>query len=165
MVSTAFLPAPMCTSSPCASTLLLHMLWLFCTIPEDVADSPFSEACIRGHRATRCEHFDRWMVRVKKPGRPLRDCPHATGPCTCHGERVIMLRIPKSDQRQMLLAPIGTFLWNCSKVGQPRIKANNAQKGTAIVAKRNLRIQLRTMLQVCLLGSNHGNRIRRAHRE
>lgn len=69
-------------------------------MPTDSENSKWAcEACVRGHRATRCDHFDRWMVRVKKPGRPLRDCPHVTVPCSCTDDKVIMMRIPKREQR------------------------------------------------------------------
>ena len=54
-----------------------------------------SEPCIRGHRSTKCEHFDRFMLRVKKPGRPLSTCPHPKNSCSCGQERIMMVRIPK----------------------------------------------------------------------
>ncbi|TVY45260.1 Protein GRISEA [Lachnellula occidentalis] len=43
------------------------------------------EPCIRGHRSTKCTHADeRLMVPVRKPGRPLSQCPHPGGdPCMC----------------------------------------------------------------------------------
>lgn len=55
-----------------------------------------SEPCIRGHRSTKCEHFLRYMVRVRRPGRPSDSgCPHYGIPCHCAGkERVIMVRVP-----------------------------------------------------------------------
>ncbi|KAI1261660.1 hypothetical protein F5Y18DRAFT_196603 [Xylariaceae sp. FL1019] len=41
--------------------------------------------CIRGHRATTCDHAnERIMVPVRKPGRPLSSCPHRPGTnCQC----------------------------------------------------------------------------------
>lgn len=42
-----------------------------------------SEACIRGHRSAKCQHFDRSMKKIRKSGRPLSKCPHATKPCDC----------------------------------------------------------------------------------
>ncbi|KAI9694697.1 MAG: hypothetical protein M1822_000313 [Bathelium mastoideum] len=48
-------------------------------------------ACIRGHRSSQCneKHYDRIMVAVRKPGRPLTACPHAKGqPCTCSSAQV-----------------------------------------------------------------------------
>ncbi|KAI5841742.1 hypothetical protein DFP73DRAFT_480624, partial [Morchella snyderi] len=32
--------------------------------------------CIRGHRSSKCNHSDRVLVQVRKPGRPLSSCPH-----------------------------------------------------------------------------------------
>lgn len=67
---------------------------------ESLTDSLHSsEPCIRGHRSTRCEHYDRFMLRVKKPGRPLSSCPHPKNQCTCGKERVMMVRIPKGGFR------------------------------------------------------------------
>ena len=71
-----------------------------------------SEPCIRGHRSTRCEHFDRYMMRVRRPGRPLAVCPHSSESCQCTPEKVIMVRIPKGWE------PAYTFfkLWLTSKI-------------------------------------------------
>ncbi|EPE32569.1 Zinc copper-regulated transcription factor [Glarea lozoyensis ATCC 20868] len=43
------------------------------------------EPCIRGHRSTKCNHAnERLMVQVRKPGRPLSQCPHPGGQaCMC----------------------------------------------------------------------------------
>ena len=71
------------------------------TTNEDFVDPPLSEACVRGHRATKCGHFDRWMVRVRRPGRPLPGCPHPKGVfCNCPKEKVIMMKIPIESQGQ-----------------------------------------------------------------
>lgn len=35
-----------------------------------------SEPCMRGHRSSKCNHTDRILVKVRKPGRPLSSCPH-----------------------------------------------------------------------------------------
>ncbi|KAI0162049.1 hypothetical protein GGR57DRAFT_498393 [Xylariaceae sp. FL1272] len=45
----------------------------------------FTAPCIRGHRATSCDHAnERIMVPVRKPGRPLSSCPHRPGTnCQC----------------------------------------------------------------------------------
>ncbi|KAH8145227.1 uncharacterized protein LAJ45_10788 [Morchella importuna] len=43
---------------------------------ETFADGPESEPCIRGHRSSKCNHSDRVLVQVRKPGRPLSSCPH-----------------------------------------------------------------------------------------
>ena len=79
----------------CFGTALLYSLLWFRFIVEAICtDIESSEPCVRGHRATRCDHFDRWMVRVKKPGRPLRECTHNRKNCECSKERVIMVQIP-----------------------------------------------------------------------
>ncbi|KAL2126863.1 hypothetical protein VTI74DRAFT_11703 [Chaetomium olivicolor] len=53
--------------------------------------------CIRGHRSTKCNHYyERVMVPVRKPGRPLSTCPCPPGrPCACGGVRVA---IPKKQK-------------------------------------------------------------------
>ena len=104
MVSTAFLAAV--------------MLSLYCTIHENLINNPLSEACVRGHRATTCNHFDRWMVRVRRPGRPLPGCPHPRGVfCDCPKEKVIMMKIPIESQGQnppipLLRALTGINIWS-----------------------------------------------------
>ncbi|KAF2452966.1 hypothetical protein BDY21DRAFT_148227 [Lineolata rhizophorae] len=51
--------------------------------------------CIRGHRSSKCEHKDRILLEVRKPGRPLSSCPHPAGSCNCD-RIVINYTIPKS---------------------------------------------------------------------
>ncbi|KAI9891561.1 MAG: hypothetical protein M1814_002684 [Vezdaea aestivalis] len=41
------------------------------------------EPCVRGHRSTKCEHKDRNLIEVRKPGRPLSSCPHPNSKCDC----------------------------------------------------------------------------------
>lgn len=91
-------------------------------MPADFAGDKWAcEACVRGHRATRCDHFDRWMVRVKKPGRPLRECPHAGGPCACADDKVIMMRVPKIETKG------GGCLCQKIRSFDPALDGNNAQ--------------------------------------
>ncbi|PSN65852.1 hypothetical protein BS50DRAFT_399130 [Corynespora cassiicola Philippines] len=53
--------------------------------------------CIRGHRSSKCDHRDRVLVEVRKPGRPLSSCPHPSGSCSC--ERVVInYTIPKTSE-------------------------------------------------------------------
>ncbi|KAF1918365.1 hypothetical protein BDU57DRAFT_196521 [Ampelomyces quisqualis] len=53
--------------------------------------------CIRGHRSSKCDHRDRVLVEVRKPGRPLSSCPHPSGSCSC--ERIVInYTIPKSSE-------------------------------------------------------------------
>ncbi|KAF1831158.1 hypothetical protein BDW02DRAFT_65361 [Decorospora gaudefroyi] len=53
--------------------------------------------CIRGHRSSKCDHRDRVLVEVRKPGRPLSSCPHPSGSCSC--ERIVInYTIPKTSE-------------------------------------------------------------------
>ncbi|KAK6087658.1 copper fist DNA binding domain-containing protein [Seiridium cupressi] len=53
------------------------------------------EPCIRGHRSTTCNHAtERVMVPVRKPGRPLNECPHPRG-TDCGCARDITVAIPR----------------------------------------------------------------------
>lgn len=54
-----------------------------------------SEPCVRGHRSSKCQHFDRLMMKVPKAGRPLAKCPHPKGSCSCQKLYAFMVRIPK----------------------------------------------------------------------
>ena len=81
------------------SAPLYSLLWFVFIVEAICTDIDSSEPCVRGHRATRCDHFDRWMVRVKKPGRPLRECTHNRKNCECSKERVIMVQIPTGRHR------------------------------------------------------------------
>lgn len=56
-----------------------------------------SEPCIRGHRSSKCQHFDRLMMKVPKAGRPLTKCPHPKGTCSCQKTYAFMVRIPKGN--------------------------------------------------------------------
>ncbi|KKK21290.1 hypothetical protein ARAM_001684 [Aspergillus rambellii] len=55
------------------------------------------EPCMRGHRSSKCQHFDRLMSKVPKSGRPLKKCPHATSSCSCKKSYTFMTRIPKGS--------------------------------------------------------------------
>ncbi|KAJ5940911.1 hypothetical protein N7516_001079 [Penicillium verrucosum] len=55
------------------------------------------EPCIRGHRSSKCQHFDRLMMKVPKAGRPLAKCPHPKGTCSCQKTYAVMVRIPKGS--------------------------------------------------------------------
>ncbi|KAE8352738.1 hypothetical protein BDV28DRAFT_120892 [Aspergillus coremiiformis] len=55
------------------------------------------EPCIRGHRSSKCQHFDRLMMKVPKAGRPLAKCPHPKGTCSCQKLFAFMIRIPKGS--------------------------------------------------------------------
>ncbi|KAL4934117.1 putative copper-activated transcription factor GRISEA [Aspergillus undulatus] len=55
------------------------------------------EPCIRGHRSSKCAHFDRLMVSVGKAGRPLSKCPHVEGSCNCKKLGAFMVAIPKGS--------------------------------------------------------------------
>ncbi len=54
-----------------------------------------SMACIRGHRSSKCNHTDRLMIAVRKPGRPLSSCPHLPGArCGCSNVLAALPRQP-----------------------------------------------------------------------
>ncbi|KAF2140613.1 uncharacterized protein K452DRAFT_48983 [Aplosporella prunicola CBS 121167] len=53
--------------------------------------------CIRGHRSTTCNHTDRVLLEVRKPGRPLSTCPHPAGKCSCE-RLVINYTIPRASE-------------------------------------------------------------------
>ncbi|KAJ5082446.1 hypothetical protein N7532_011489 [Penicillium argentinense] len=55
------------------------------------------EPCIRGHRSSKCDHFERIMMKVPKAGRPLSKCPHVKGTCSCQKTYAVMVRIPKGS--------------------------------------------------------------------
>ena len=62
--------------------------------PLDKADQESSGPCIRGHRSSKCQHSDRVLIEVRKPGRPLSACPHPAGSCGC--QRAVFYTVPKS---------------------------------------------------------------------
>ncbi|KAL3458273.1 copper fist DNA binding domain-containing protein [Aspergillus heterothallicus] len=41
------------------------------------------DPCLRGHRSSKCQHFDRLMAKVPRSGRPSKKCPHAKRNCGC----------------------------------------------------------------------------------
>lgn len=83
-----------------------------------------SGPCIRGHRSSKCDHRDRVLVEVRKPGRPLSSCPHPTGSCSC--ERVVInYTIPKASQcacPSEREAPTATVVGN-SRISKGRRKS------------------------------------------
>ncbi|KAJ5789858.1 uncharacterized protein N7518_006869 [Penicillium psychrosexuale] len=69
------------------------------------------EPCIRGHRSSKCQHFDRLMMKVPKAGRPLAKCPHPKGTCSCQKSYAVMVRIPKGSSclcRPLYKVPMDT---------------------------------------------------------
>lgn len=66
-------------------------------LPPISTDIGPSEPCIRGHRSSKCQHFDRLMMKVPKAGRPLAKCPHPKGTCSCQKLYAFMIRIPKGQ--------------------------------------------------------------------
>ena len=56
--------------------------------------------CIHGHRAQICQHYDRWMLAVKKPGRPSK-CQHPDKICDCESSRMVLtVAIPREKPCQ-----------------------------------------------------------------
>ncbi|KAJ9486904.1 hypothetical protein VN97_g6421 [Penicillium thymicola] len=50
------------------------------------------QSCIRGHRSSKCAHYDRPMKRIPKAGRPLTKCSHLNGvDCNCREVWAIMV--------------------------------------------------------------------------
>ncbi|KAL1969417.1 hypothetical protein VTN77DRAFT_8855 [Rasamsonia byssochlamydoides] len=69
------------------------------------------EPCVRGHRSSKCQHFDRLMMKVPKAGRPLAKCPHPKGSCSCQKVYAFMVRIPKGSTclcRPLYQVPAGS---------------------------------------------------------
>ncbi|KAJ0422190.1 copper fist DNA binding domain-containing protein [Aspergillus carlsbadensis] len=63
------------------------------------------EPCLRGHRSSKCKHFDRVMVKVPKSGRPLKQCPHGRSQyCRCRRSYAIMTSL--SSESQNLCRPL-----------------------------------------------------------
>ncbi|KAL3484647.1 copper fist DNA binding domain-containing protein [Aspergillus germanicus] len=48
------------------------------------------DPCLRGHRSSKCKHFDRLMAKVQKSGRPSKKCPHAKRNCGCRKSYAVM---------------------------------------------------------------------------
>lgn len=53
-----------------------------------------SETCIRGHRSLKCQHFDRLMKKVRRPGRPLTKCHCMAQRCGCAEQWGVMSKAP-----------------------------------------------------------------------
>jgi hypothetical protein len=47
-----------------------------------------------------CKHTDRVLFEVRKPGRPLENCPHDLATCVCGKVDNV-----KADERRKSLAP------------------------------------------------------------
>ncbi|KAL2816486.1 copper fist DNA binding domain-containing protein [Aspergillus granulosus] len=48
------------------------------------------DPCLRGHRSSKCQHFDRLMAKVPRSGRPSKKCPHSRQNCSCRKPYAIM---------------------------------------------------------------------------
>ncbi|KAF2795072.1 hypothetical protein K505DRAFT_240677, partial [Melanomma pulvis-pyrius CBS 109.77] len=70
-----------------------------------------SRPCIRGHRASKCDHRDRILIEVRKPGRPLTSCPHVSGPCGCE-HRVTDVAIATGKAFFVVVGPLANFHQN-----------------------------------------------------
>jgi len=97
-----------------------------------VTDRSFfcSEPCIRGHRSSKCQHFDRLMIKVPKAGRPLAKCPHPKGSCSCQKLYAFMVRIPKGGCMISALCQVRCMY-----------KANSPPQGQPVYAGRYIRCQ------------------------
>ncbi|KAJ5167033.1 uncharacterized protein N7482_005814 [Penicillium canariense] len=97
------------------------------------------EPCIRGHRSSKCQHFDRLMMKVPKAGRPLAKCPHPKGTCSCQKTFAFMVRIPKGSSclcRPLYTVPAGT---NDSSQSTPASMASVSSPASAKVQKSGRR--------------------------
>ncbi|EAS30451.2 uncharacterized protein CIMG_05930 [Coccidioides immitis RS] len=104
------------------------------------------EPCIRGHRSSKCQHFDRLMMKVPKAGRPLAKCPHPKGTCSCQKVYAFMVRIPKGST--CLCRP----LYRVPMTGQPSGKVSPKSSPPLSVASSSTtsqpnRVQKRTRRQ------------------
>lgn len=81
-----------------------------------------SEPCIRGHRSTKCLHFDRLMVKVPRAGRPLSKCPHPRGACSCQRMYALMTEIYNGKQ------PVFQAFWDLTDCFQTRGPAADLYK-------------------------------------
>ncbi|KAJ5091527.1 hypothetical protein NUU61_006397 [Penicillium alfredii] len=105
------------------------------------------EPCIRGHRSSKCQHFDRLMMKVPKAGRPLAKCPHPKGTCSCQKTYAVMVRIPKGSTclcRPLYEVPVGVnesakspapVSSPASKVQKPGRRQSNIQAAPESIAK------------------------------
>ncbi|RDI83399.1 hypothetical protein Vi05172_g6526 [Venturia inaequalis] len=91
--------------------------------PKKVACGP----CIRGHRSSKCQHHDRVLIEVRKPGRPLSACPHPSGSCGC--ERAVVYAIPR-DHMTPFLVQSGA---GPNRVSRPKARRNGSTVTPATV--------------------------------
>lgn len=69
-----------------------------------------SESCIRGHRSSKCAHYDRPMKRIPKAGRPLAKCSHLNGvDCSCREIWAVM--VPLAPGMSCQRNGIGSLDW------------------------------------------------------
>ncbi|KAL4912927.1 copper fist DNA binding domain-containing protein [Aspergillus aurantiobrunneus] len=68
------------------------------------------EPCLRGHRSSKCKHYDRLMVKVAGSGRPLKGCPHSKLHCGCRKSYAVMA--PVLDDSPFLCRPLHSFTGN-----------------------------------------------------
>ncbi|KAL5001701.1 copper fist DNA binding domain-containing protein [Aspergillus recurvatus] len=54
--------------------------------------------CLRGHRSSKCKHFDRLMAKVPKSGRPPKKCPHARHNGSCKKSYAVMAPLSHGSQ-------------------------------------------------------------------
>ncbi|GAB1315936.1 hypothetical protein MFIFM68171_06146 [Madurella fahalii] len=99
--------------------------------------------CIRGHRSTKCNHFnERVMVPVRKPGRPLSTCPCPPArPCACGSVRVA---IPK---KQKCACPSEATTEACSTEEHSPAETSSPSRPSFRVAKSGSASKTRTRKQ------------------
>ncbi|KAJ5901946.1 hypothetical protein N7495_002474 [Penicillium taxi] len=102
------------------------------------------EPCIRGHRSSKCQHFDRLMMKVPKAGRPLAKCPHPKGTCSCQKTYAFMVRIPKGSTclcRPLYKVPVADNDSEQSLPSMPKVSSPTSGKVQKPGARRQSHIQ------------------------
>ena len=90
------------------------------------SDDRCSIVCIKGHRAPKCNHFERYMTKVRNPGRPLTTCPHIQNHTVCDckpREAVIMMKLFKGvhnikhhiGNNSLISSRVSVFMYTCAQ--------------------------------------------------
>ncbi|KAF2269906.1 hypothetical protein CC78DRAFT_539821 [Lojkania enalia] len=95
--------------------------------------------CIRGHRSSKCDHRDRVLIEVRKPGRPLSSCPHpSASECACPSDRAqpltavsgISSRVQKSRNRKSISSLTPSTIEKAIRASQ-EVDAESSSLGTS----------------------------------
>ena len=87
----------------------LSYIYVYQIVERKHTDKPFkSQSCIRGHRSSKCAHYDRPMKRIPKAGRPLTKCSHLNG-VDCNCREVWAIMVPLAPGMSCQRNGIGNF--------------------------------------------------------